>query len=131
MYVNYKLKPAFHIFNNGDFQSFEKPHGITTDNANNVYVSIEGDGVKKINTNLELTDYAAKGTETFWSSLKYGAASTIYGARTSQRRLADYLKILSLQHLHGLLTSIGTRIDDIDFDSNQKYWAVGAASIFL
>ena len=128
--VSYKLKPAVSIFYT-DFQSFEKPHGITTDNANNVYVSIEGDGVKKINTNLELTDYAAKGTETFWSSLKYGKANTIYSARTS-RGVWQIFENTQPTSSPWALTASGTRVDDLDFDSNLNIWTVGAASnIFI
>ncbi len=123
--VKYKIKPPVAI--PFEFQSFEKPHGITTDNQENIYVALEGYGVKKITPDLQYVDYAPKGNETFWSSLKYGPSSTIYSARNS-RGVWQIFEKTQPTSSPWAITPSGTRIDDIDFDSNLNIWTVGASS---
>lgn len=124
--VHYSLKPAVSIYYT-EFQDFEKPHGITTDNNGNLYVALEGNGVKKITPDLELVDYAPKGSETYWSSLKYGPSNTIYSARLS-RGVWQVFENTQPTSAPWAITPSGTRIDDIDFDVNLNIWGGGGAN---
>lgn len=119
----YKLKPTIKEFYT-KFQDFEIPHAITVDNNSNVYVSLEGRGIKKINANEEMTDYAPKGAETFWNSLKFGTGLQIYAAKN----LRGVWKVTEGQtppNSPWIATPTGSKIIDMDFDQNMNCWAVG------
>lgn len=124
--VQYSLRPAVSIYYT-EFQDFEKPHAITIDENGNLYVSLEGRGTKKIDTNLELLDYAPKGSETYWSSMKLGPSNTIYSARLS-RGVWQVFENTQPTSAPWAITPTGTRIDDIDFDANLNIWGGGGGN---
>lgn len=122
-FYQYKLKPTIKEFYT-KFQDFEIPHSITVDNNNNIYVSLEGRGIKKITSDEVMTDYAPKGAETFWNSFKFGAGLQIYATKN----LRGVWKITEGQtppNSPWVATPTGSRIIDIDFDQNLNCWAVG------
>ncbi|GAB6282698.1 MAG: hypothetical protein STSR0008_14440 [Ignavibacterium sp.] len=122
-FYQYKLKPTIKEFYT-KFQDFEIPHAIAVDTNSNIYVSLEGRGIKKITSNEEMKDYASKGAETFWNSLKFGSGLQLYAAKN----LRGVWKITEGQtppNSPWVATPTGSRIVDIDFDQNLNCWAVG------
>ena len=68
------------------FEEFELPYGITTDNDGNIYFSLVsfdgGKGIKKMTPEGILEDFVAKAGESHYLDLKFGADSRVYGARS-------------------------------------------------
>ncbi len=110
------------------FQSFEKPYGMTVDNNNNVYISLTsaglGAGIKKITPTDSLFDFAPKGAETFWSSLKIGPGGILYAAKDT-RGIWKIEEGVAVPNQPYILTPTGSRIYDFDYDINGNIWAIG------
>jgi hypothetical protein len=129
--VTYKLKAAVTEF--FPFQEFELPYGLTIDKENNLYVSMVinnvGVGVKKFTPSGQMNDFAPKGGETFFNSLKYGPDNFIYGAR----RVRAIFRIQQGVAAATFVTSsqgIGN-VNDLDFDENKIIWAGGSSNGFI
>jgi hypothetical protein len=128
--IRYKLTPvvAEVVNDKGDafFTDLFKPNGIALDNNNNLYVSVVADGIKKITPAAVLTEFAPKGSESSWSSLKYGPAATLYGARIVRGVWRINEGVTPPTQPWVASPSI---ILDIDFDANQNVWGVGTNSM--
>lgn len=128
--IVYKLKAAvqelypFDVVTKG-----EMPYGITVDENENVYVSLAdiraggsgGLGVKKITSSGVLTNYAPKGSETFFNSLNIHQNDTIFATR----RAKGVIQVTENTTPSTFLSSgINQIITDVDFDQYNNLWAV-------
>lgn len=127
---NYKLGEAIGTFY--PFKTEQQPYTGTFDKNGNFYVSLVvngvGSGIKKIDAAKNITDYAPKGGETFWYSIKFGnAGSQLYGVRG----VKAIFKINPGQTPSAWVTSAAGLNDDIydfDFDQSGKMWAAGSGN---
>lgn len=123
--VLYKLISATLTF--VKFNPLNTPYSLTFDKAGNAYVSLildkTGAGIKKITPDGVISDFAPKGSETSWSSLKFGQAGELFAAR----RVKGIVTIAEGQTAKTWVSSsngIGT-IADFDFDADGNVWAGG------
>jgi len=123
--VQYKLISATLTF--VKFNPLNTPYSLTFDKVGNAYVSLvldkTGDGIKKITPDGTITNFAPKGTETSWSSLKFGQSGNLYAAR----RVKGIVTIAEGQTAKTWVSSsngVGT-IADFDFDLTGNMWAGG------
>ncbi|MDP2362547.1 MAG: IPT/TIG domain-containing protein, partial [Ignavibacteria bacterium] len=128
--INYKLKPAvaelypFDVITKG-----EMPYGITVDASENVYLSMAdmrtggsgGKGIKKIDASGIISDFAPKGSESFFSTLNFGPDNAIYATRKAKGVIQVQAGSTPTTFLS---TGIQQVIVDIDFDANDNIWAV-------
>jgi hypothetical protein len=102
------------------------PWGITADKDGMAYASMVtsevGVGIKKIVPNGDITSYAPKGGETFFSALKMGPAGVLYCVRNLR---AVFQVATPGQASTTFATATSGAIYDIDFDSNGNLWGVG------
>jgi hypothetical protein len=123
----YKLKPSIQEYYGFDTQLGEKPWGITLDATGNLYVSLDGKNISKINTDRLMTIWAPKGIETKWNSLQFGPSNSIYAAKI----LRGVWKITEGNvptNAPWVISPSGSSISDMDFDNNLNLWAVGTNS---
>lgn len=137
--IVYKLTPAISeivnssgepLFNANATQAshFTNIYGITVDAQENLLISVAGgevDGIKKISSIGELTDFAPKGAEPFFAYMKLGLGDTIYAARASSRGIWQVAQ--NTPSVTWITEPQGTIIGDFDFDSNLNLWAIGSA----
>jgi hypothetical protein len=109
------------------FNPLNTPYSVTFDKFGNAYVSLildkTGAGIKKITPDGEITNFAPKGTETSWSSLKFGQSSDLYAAR----RVKGIVTIAEGATAKTWVSSsngIGI-VADFDFDPAGNIWAGG------
>jgi len=108
------------------FLGFQQPYAITSDELGNLYFSLAedgaGKGVKKISPDGELTDFAPKGGETFYFSLKYKTGGTLYGVR-GVRAIFE----ITEGNAPGVFAALdnGTAMFDLDFDEDGNIWTAG------
>lgn len=119
----YKLLPAQAPVTK--FAPVDEPWGITTDAEGNIYTSMvvsnAGVGIRKIDLNGVVTNWAPKGGETFYNSLKMGPNKTIYAAR---KQKAIFTVTEGQKGVVFVSSGLGT-ITDIDFDQYKNIWGVG------
>ena len=119
----YKLEPAQEIaFKLG---ATDVPYAICVDAEGSLYASMvisnTAVGVKKF-VGGKLTDFAPRGGETFYSSLKIGPDNVLYGVRN----VKGIFTYKSGDAKPGVFASTGLgNIVDIDFDANKNLWGVG------
>lgn len=108
------------------FLGFQQPYAITSDELGNLYFSLTedgvGKGVKKITPNGEFLDFAPKGGETFYFSLKYKSGGTLYGVR-GVRAIFEITEGNSPAVF--VVLDNGTSIFDLDFDKDGNIWTAG------
>jgi hypothetical protein len=106
------------------------PWGITADKDGIVYTSMVtsevGVGIKKVVPNGDITSYAPKGGETFFSALKMGPAGVIYCVRNLR---AIFQIAAPGQASSTFATATSGAIYDIDFDNNGNIWGVGSNDV--
>jgi len=122
---NYKLISATLTF--VKFNPLNTPYALTFDKNGNAYVSLKldktGDGIKKITPDGTITNFAPKGTETFWSSLKFGQSGDLYAARNLK---GIYKVAQNTAPAVWIAPSSGIgNVTDFDFDQNGMLWAGG------
>ncbi|MEN8193889.1 MAG: IPT/TIG domain-containing protein [Bacteroidota bacterium] len=104
------------------FADFELPYAITADKDGNIYLSLSGEGVKKLTPEGELTDFAPKGGETFYSALQYGTGEILYGVRGVRA-------LFKIEEGQAPATFAvfenGTSMFDLDFDKDHNLWLGG------
>ncbi|MEO8398623.1 MAG: IPT/TIG domain-containing protein [Ignavibacteriaceae bacterium] len=130
----YQLKPALvEIKNSAGVEIFDKnrlAYSLATDAAGNLYVSATEFGVKvgikKVTPTGDLTDFAPAGAETFFNILKYGANSTLYGARRVKAIFEITEGVASKVYVSSS-TGLGS-INDLDFDQNGNLWGGGTGN---
>lgn len=108
------------------FLGFQQPYAITTDEVGNLYFSLTedgaGKGVKKITPNGEIVDFAPKGVETFYYSLKYRSGGSLFGVRGVQ---ALYEITEGNPPEFFAIFAGGTQMFDLDFDKEENIWTAG------
>jgi hypothetical protein len=128
--LHYKLSPAMLELTkpNGDkiFTDLYIPFAIAADASDNLYVSVTGPGpgVKKILPDGTANDYAPKGAETFWTSLKMGPANVLFASK-GIRGIWDIIENTPPANAPWVATPTGSRIIDSDFDAALNLWGVG------
>lgn len=123
--ISYKLISATIIFK--QFKPNDTPYAIAFDKDGNIYVSLtvnkNGTGVKKILPDGSIIDFAPKGAETYWTSLKFGQSGELYAARSAKgifKIPQNSIATVWVSSSNG----IGS-ITDFDFDQNGILWAGG------
>ena len=122
---NYKLLAA--VSRLYAFAPSDVPKTLTSDNEGNIYTSITvsgaGGGISKITPNGDYSLYAPRGIETFWNGLRFSPDDTLYSAKL----LAGVWQILegAVPENKPWVIISGSKIGDIDFDSDKNIWAVG------
>ena len=124
--VLYEIRdPAPELY---EFDKLEKPYAIAADADGNVYTSVtlsgSGVGTKKITPEGILSDYAPKGAETFWSSVKVGPGDELYVVR-QVRALFKIPAGGGASATWAVLSDFSAKLADIDFDADLNLWCVG------
>jgi hypothetical protein len=128
--VKYKLSPAISeiLKSNGEklFTDLMVPYSIASDASGNLYVSVSGTepGIKKVTPGGDLSNFAPKGAETFWNSLKVGPSNIIYGSK-GIRGVWEITENTVPPNSPWVATPTGSRVIDSDFDAALNLWAVG------
>ncbi|MCU7496868.1 MAG: hypothetical protein HF314_14805 [Ignavibacteria bacterium] len=135
--LKYSLKAVQEVYYD-KYKYTDAAVAITFDREGNLYVSQTdkgaGIGVKKIDLGKNISDYAPKGQETTWSSLKmaYGPyANNGQGQLFGVRKLKGIWKIdpgvaPGAMPWVGGSTTIDQNVNDFDFDPAGNIWAAGA-----
>ena len=119
------IKPAFiEVYN---FQDFEVPYGLTTDENNQIFFNMVLNGVStgmNTLTSGEIVQFANRGGESFYIDLKYAGGGVIYGTRNPPVRAffaseegASPRAIAMADQTAQLLT--------LDIDDNRNIWVGG------
>lgn len=124
--VQYKLLPAVEELYPFDPKKGQIPYAITTDNQENLYVSISDLGTKKISQGI-LTDFAPKGAETFFNSLTFGPNNTIYATRRV-KGIMQVQKNITPSTFVSSAQGISDNVIDTDFDQSSNLWAGGSSN---
>lgn len=109
------------------FKTFEQAFAMTTDKAGNLYFSMVSDnigqGIKKITTDGKFENFAPKGSETFYTGLRYGNDGALYGVRNLRAvfRVAQGVAPTTFAVLDN-----GVALFDLDFDKNNNLWTGGS-----
>lgn len=124
--VKYKLVPAVLTVNAKKNRAY---YAIATDNAGNIYASLTengvGQGVYKISADgTSETQFAPKGGETFFTSMKVGPDGSVFAAR----RVKALFQVTQGTAAKAYVTAgLGT-ISDFDFDQADNIWAGGSGN---
>ncbi|MGE5351949.1 MAG: IPT/TIG domain-containing protein [Acidobacteriota bacterium] len=131
--VAYSLKeiqPAYFT----KFLYLDQPQTLTFDRDGNLYLYLATNnvyqGIKKIDVNRNLTDYAPKGTEKLWTSLKFaygpwGQQGQLFGARRNKGiwKINPGVAPTPAPYIG---QGIDQNINDFDFDPSGNIWAAGS-----
>jgi hypothetical protein len=127
--VNYKLLTASEEYFVFDPNNGQIPYAFIFKNSGDMLVSIDNLGIKKITPEKVLSDYIPKGNAQKWDCLKFGPNFELYGSRTINA-IWNLVEGIAPSSTWVTLTS-GTFAKDIEFDSNNNMWVVGAANKIL
>jgi hypothetical protein len=128
--ILYKLNPAVGIFYPLDAKIFQVPYGIAVDNSENVYVSLKDQGIKKIDVQGVLTDFAPKGPETFFRSMTVASDNAIYAVRGGVRGFYKVVENTAPAAFVATSQGISDNVNAIDFDKTRDVlWAGGSTGI--
>lgn len=128
-FFQYKLISATIVFK--EFKFNDTPYSLTYDKLGNAYVSYTVDtlstGVKKIAPDGTVTDFAPKGTEISWSSLKLGQSGDLYAAKNNRGiwKIPQGSTPPPNSPWVGPSNGLVENIADFDFDQNGNIWAGG------
>jgi hypothetical protein len=125
------IKPSILNADSIDFTK-EEAWAVGADNNGNIFVSMTttggiGTGVFKFTSTGHRTQFALKGAETFFSSLKTGPGDTVFAAR---RVAAIYYLDPNVVAASKVYTTRAAsppmgNIDDFDFDPQKNLWGGG------
>lgn len=113
------------------FKFNDTPYSLTYDKLGNAYVSYTVDtlskGIKKIAPDGTITDFAPKGTELSWSSLKLGQSGELYAAKNLRGvwKIPESTTPPPNSPWVGPSNGLSENIADFDFDQNGNIWAGG------
>ncbi len=120
--ITYKLISATKTIK--EFSAGNRPYMITLDNTGNLYYNSTRDnvseGIIKITPAGIASEYAKKGGETFYSSLKFAKADGLLGAR----KVTAIFKVAEGVAPVTFVSGFSKTIIDFDYDSNGSIWAV-------
>jgi len=124
--VKYNLLEAvgvYYAFTKG----IDDPYTVTVDNNENVFVYLKDKGIKKISSTGVLTDFAPKGSESFFFDMKVGPKegndNVIYGAR----KVNALFKVVEGKSTSTYVVfPTGKAVEALDFDVNKNIWAAGS-----
>ena len=126
----YKLNPAVGEFYPLDAKIFQVPYGLAVDNTENIYVSLKDQGIKKINNQGVLTDFAPKGPETFFRSMTFASDNSIYAVRGGVRGFYKVVENTAPAAFVATSQGISDNVNAIDFDKTRDVlWAGGSTGI--
>ena len=123
----YNLTPAAKDFYPDSKSNYILPYTIVSDNIGNIYSSLTvnniGNGIKKITSDSLITNYASKGTETFWTSMRFGPNGVLFAAR-------NLYAVFQIPAGGGAPTTFvvlpsSLKISQLEFDANNNLWAGG------
>lgn len=122
----YKLKdPAPELTT---FAAEQVPWYIGADADGNIFTSIVtsgiGQGIKKITPGGVLSDYAPRGAELYWYSIKMGPAGILYCVR-GVRAIFQIPAGGGAAATWVAITPTTVKLADLDFDKDLNCWAVG------
>lgn len=129
--IQYKLKPAVEEFYPFDpVTKKEVPYAITTDNLDNIYVSLFNLGTKKISNQGVLTNFSPKGPETFFRSLALASDNAIYavrgGIRGAYRLVENTAPVAFVSSANGIVDNLNS----IVFDKVRNVlWSGGSTGV--
>jgi hypothetical protein len=129
--IFYKLNQAAEDLYPDSKSTFVLPFSITFDNVGNLYISATtnavGTGIQKVNPDdlKGMTDYASKGAETFWNSMKFGPGGVLYTARSV--RAIFQIPAGGGAPATFIVLKENASITQLDFDANHFLWAGGKA----
>ncbi|MFA3781813.1 IPT/TIG domain-containing protein [Melioribacteraceae bacterium 4301-Me] len=127
--VQYKLKPV--IFQFFKFTQFQKPYSFVIDASKNIFISMTNDlgvgiGVKKLTPSGQLLDYAPKGSETYWTAMRFGPGGILITVRQDNvRALFQIPAGGGTPSTYVVLPNNSAKIASIDFDANNNLWVGG------
>lgn len=118
--------PVDRLYNFDEKTKKEVPYGIAVDPQGFVYVSLDGQGIKKI-TGDSLTNFAPKGPESFFRAMTYGSDSAVYAVRGGIRGIYRVVKNTAPVAFVSSSQGISDNINDVEFLSSQnQLWAGGS-----
>lgn len=125
--VYYKLIAAVAITGNLATNE-EMGYAIAADNDGNVYVSIEGNVVKKIDRDGNTTHFA---DVTFLkaNSMKMGPDNTLYAAFSAGR--VKKIATIASDGTEGTYISLSAEPKDFDFDADGNIWVTIGSDVYL
>lgn len=131
--IIYKLEAAVSEYYPFDATSkFEFPFGIWVDNQENVYVSLQNQGIKTIlpTTPTSLVNFAPKGPESFFRAITLASDNAIYavrgGIRGVYRAVQNTAPVAFLSSANGITDNV----NDVEFDATRNIiWGGGATGI--
>ena len=121
----YNLTPAAKDFYPNS--KFTIPYSVVSDNIGNIYSSTTlngvGNGITKITPDSVVAPYASRGTETFWTSMRFGPNGVLYAAR-------NLYAVFQIPAGGGAPTTFvvlpsSLKISQLEFDANNNLWAGG------
>ncbi len=113
-------------------QKFEFPFGIWADNQDNVFVSLQGLGTKKIvpTTVPSLEDFAPKGPESFFRAITLASDDAIYAVRGGVKGVYKAVENTAPVAFVSSSNGITDNVNDVEFDINRNViWGGGATGI--
>ncbi|MHB8852543.1 MAG: IPT/TIG domain-containing protein [Ignavibacteriaceae bacterium] len=123
----YSLKPGAKDFYPDANNTYIVPYSIVSDNLGNIYTSLTvnngGAGIKEITPDSIITNYATKGTETFWTNMRFGPNGVLYTAR-------NLFAVFQIPAGGGAPTPFvifpnSVKISQLEFDPYSNLWAGG------
>jgi|GEM_PF-6356642 len=116
------------INNSVPFQNLQKIYSLVSDSngTNYFYYNFNnmGEGIKYLSENGSINDYAPKGTESFFSDLKFNRGDTLFAVRNIYA-IFYYPQKGSGPTPWVIFPDKSLRITSLDFDSLQNIWASG------
>jgi hypothetical protein len=120
------LKPAVSQISN--FQDFELPYAVTTDNEDNIYFNLVSNGlstgISKITTSGVVEEFGPKGGESFYLDLKYNTNGKVYGTRNAPVR-ALFASEAGSSPAAIAVSDNNAKLLTLDFDINGNIWVGG------
>lgn len=127
--VQYKLKPVVYQFFR--FTQYQRPYSFLIDASRNIFISMTNEsgvglGVKKLSPERQLTDYAPKGSETYWIAMRFGPGGILLTVRQDNVRAIFQIPAGGgTPSTYVALPNTTAKIASIDFDANNNLWIGG------
>ncbi len=108
--------------------TFIVPYSLASDNSGNIYSSLtvngSSSGVIEIANDTSVTNYAPKGPETFWSSMRFGPNGVLFTARN----VSGVYQIPAgggAPKTYVAISPSSIKISQLEFDALGNLWAGG------